>query len=156
MDAHASEMTPAELNSSAVSATAHCLTGCALGEFTGMAIATIFGWGNHTQIFLAIGLAFLFGFSLTARPLVKAGLAFGTVVSTALAVDTLSIAIMELIDNLTILLTPGALEAGLGDARFWLPLLGGFVVAWPFAFAVNRAMIRRGTGHAVVHRYHQH
>ena len=154
MDAHASEMTPAELNSSAVSATAHCLTGCALGEFTGMAIATIFGWGNHTQIFLAIGLAFLFGFSLTARPLVKAGLAFGTVVSTALAVDTLSITIMEIIDNLTVLAIPNALDAGLDDPLFYGSIALGFAIAFPFAFLANRYLIARGRGHALVHEYH--
>src|SRR4051812_13379998 len=102
MDAHTDSMDPAELTSSAVSATAHCLTGCALGEFAGMAIATAFGWGNGAQIGLAIALAFVFGFSLTARPLIKAGLAFGAVLSTALAVDALSITIMEVIDNLTV------------------------------------------------------
>jgi len=154
MDAHATQMTPAELSSSAVSATTHCLTGCALGEFTGMAIATAFGWGNHTQIILAVALAFLFGFSLTARPLVKAGLAFGTVVSTALAVDTLSIAIMEIIDNLTVLLIPNAIDAGLGDPLFYGSIAAGFAIAFPFAFLANRYLIARGRGHALVHEYH--
>jgi hypothetical protein len=106
------------------------------------------------SIALAVGLAFLFGYSLTSLPLLRAGLAFAAIVPIALAADTVSIAIMELIDNLTMVLVPGAMEAGLTDARFWLPLLGGFVLAWPFAFAVNRAMIRRGRGHAVVHEYH--
>ena len=154
MDAHATQMTPAELSSSAVSATTHCLTGCALGEFTGMAIATAFGWGNHTQIILAVALAFLFGFSLTARPLVKAGLAFGTVVSTALAVDTLSIAIMEIIDNLTVLLIPNAIDAGLDDPLFYGSIAAGFAIAFPFAFLANRYLIARGRGHALVHEYH--
>jgi hypothetical protein len=86
--------------------------------------------------------------------LFRAGLALGVIVPIALAADTVSIAIMEFIDNLTIILVPGALEAGLGDLRFWLPLLGGFAIAWPFAFVVNRAMIRRGKGHSVVHEFH--
>jgi hypothetical protein len=152
--AHAVE--PAQLNRLATSATNHCLTGCVLGEVVGMVIATAFGWGDVASIAVAVGLAFLFGYSLTSLPLLRAGLALGAIVPIALAADTVSIAIMELIDNLTIVVVPGALEAGLGDARFWLPLLGGFVIAWPFAFAVNRAMIRRGKGHAVVHEYHGH
>jgi Domain of unknown function (DUF4396) len=139
-----------ELNRLATSATNHCLT----GEVTGMVIATALGWGHVASIAVAVGLGFLFGYSLTSLPLLRAGLAFTSIVSIALAADTVSIAIMELIDNLTVVLVPGALEAGLGDARFWLPLLGGFVLAWPFAFAVNRAMIRRGKGHAVAHQYH--
>jgi hypothetical protein len=143
-----------DLNRLATSATNHCLTGCVLGEVTGMAIATALGWGAVASIAVAVGLAFLFGYSLTSLPLLRAGLAFSAIVPIALAADTVSIAIMELIDNLTMVLVPGALEAGLADARFWLPLLGGFVIAWPFAFAVNRTMIRRGKGHAVVHEYH--
>ena len=100
------------LNQLAISATTHCLTGCAIGEFSGMAIATAFGWGNVAQIVLAIALAYVFGFGLTAVPLVRAGLAPGAVVSTALAADTISITIMELIDNLTVILIPSAMEAG--------------------------------------------
>jgi hypothetical protein len=146
----------APLNRLAASATNHCLTGCVMGEVTGMTIATAFGWGDVTSIALAVALAFLFGYSLTTLPLLKARLPFAAIVPIALAADTVSIAIMELIDNGFMLVVPGAMEAGLGDARFWLPLLGGFVIAWPFAFAVNRAMIRRGKGHAVVHEYHGH
>jgi hypothetical protein len=142
------------LNRLAVSATNHCLTGCLLGEVTGMAIATALDWGNVASIALAVGLAFLFGYSLTSLPLLRAGLALTAIVPIALAADTISIAIMELIDNLTVVLVPGAMEAGLGDLRFWAPLLGGFAVAWPFAFVVNRLMIARGRGHAVVHEYH--
>jgi hypothetical protein len=142
------------LNRLATSATNHCLTGCLIGEVTGMTIATALGWGDVASIALAVGLAFLFGYSLTSLPLLRSGLAFGAIVPIALAADTVSIAIMELIDNLTMVLVPGAMEAGLGEARFWLPLLGGFAIAWPFAFAVNRVMIRRGRGHAVVHEYH--
>ena len=144
----------ASLNRLATSATNHCLTGCVLGEVVGMVIATARGWGDVASIALAVGLAFLFGYTLTSIPLIRARLPLATIVPIALTADTVSIAIMEFIDNLAMVLVPGAMEAGLTDARFWLPLLGGFVVAWPFAFAVNRAMIRRGTGHAVVHEYH--
>lgn len=119
-----------------------------------MVVATALGWGNVASIVLAIGFAFLFGYSLTSVPLIRAGLPLAAIVPIALAADTVSIAIMELIDNLTVIFVPGALEAGLADARFWLPLLGGFLIAWPFAFMVNRSMIRRGRGHAVVHDYH--
>jgi Domain of unknown function (DUF4396) len=142
------------LNALAASATNHCLTGCVLGEVVGMVIATALGWGNSATIALSVALAFLFGYTLTSLPLFRAGLPFRAIVPIALAADTVSIAIMELIDNGFILLVPGALEAGLRDLKFWLPLLGGFVIAWPFAFAVNRALIRRGKGHAVVHEYH--
>jgi hypothetical protein len=119
-----------------------------------MVIATALGWGNLASIVLAIALAFLFGYSLTSLPLIRAKLSFAAILPIALAADTVSIAIMEAIDNAFILLVPGAMEAGLGDLRFWAPLLGGFAIAWPFAFAVNRMMIRRGKGHAVVHAYH--
>jgi hypothetical protein len=142
------------LNQLAASATNHCLTGCLIGEVTGMTIATALGWGDVASIALAVGLAFVFGYTLTSFPLLRAGLAVASVIPIALTADTVSIAIMELIDNATMLLVPGAMEAGLMDLRFWLPLLGGFVIAWPFAFAVNRIMIRRGKGHAVVHEYH--
>jgi hypothetical protein len=144
------------LNQLAASATNHCLTGCALGEVAGMVIATALGWANLTSIALAVALAFLFGYSLTSVPLVRARIPLAAIVPIALAADTVSIAIMELIDNGFVLLVPGAMEAGLDDLRFWVPLLGGFAIAWPFAFAVNRAMISRGKGHAVVHEYHEH
>jgi len=146
--------TPAELNALARSATNHCLTGCLTGEVTGMVLATAFSWGDVASIAAGTALGFLFGYAFTALPLLRAGLAIGAVIPIALAADTVSIAIMELIDNLTVVLVPGALDAGLGDARFWLPLLGGFAIAWPFAFAVNRALISRGKGHAVVHEHH--
>jgi uncharacterized protein DUF4396 len=121
-----------------------------------MIIATELGWGDIASIALAVALAFFFGYSLTSLPLLRAGLSVAAIVPIAFAADTVSIAIMELIDNGFILLVPGGLEAGLGDVRFWAPLLGGFVIAWPFAFAVNRTLIRRGKGHAVVHEYHPH
>lgn len=138
----------------ALTATLHCLTGCALGEFAGMAIATAFGWGNAAQMVLAIFLAYCFGFALTALPLVRAGLGARQVVATALAADTVSITIMELIDNLTVLAIPDAINAGLGDALFYVSIAAGFAIALPFAFLANRYMIARGRGHAVVHGYH--
>ena len=145
-----------QLNRLAASATNHCLTGCLIGEVVGMVIATALGWGALASIALAVALAFLFGYSLTSLPLVRARLPLASIVPIALAADTVSIAIMELIDNSFMLVVPGAIDAGLDDFRFWAPLLGGFVIAWPFAFAVNRAMIRRGKGHAVVHEHHSH
>jgi hypothetical protein len=144
------------LNRLAVSATTHCLTGCAIGEVAGMALATALGWGNLAQIVLAIGLAYFFGFGLTALPLVRAGLAAGAIVSTALAADTVSITIMEAIDNLAVVLIPSALDAGLGDALFYGSIAAGFAIAYPFAFLANRYLIARGRGHAVVHEYHGH
>jgi hypothetical protein len=137
-----------------VSATNHCLTGCAIGEAIGMVIATAFSWGNVPQVALAITLAYLFGFGLTAMPLVRAGLPAAAVVSTALAADTVSITIMELIDNLTVVIWPGALDAGLGDLLFYASIAIGFAIAYPFAFFANRFMIARGKGHAVAHEHH--
>jgi uncharacterized protein DUF4396 len=142
------------LNRLAASATTHCLTGCAIGEVTGMVIATAFGWGNVASIALAVGLAYVFGFTLTVMPLVRAGLAAGVVVSTALAADTLSITIMEVIDNLTVVLVPGAMEADLDDPLIYGSIAAGFAVAYPFAFLANRYMIARGRGHALVHEHH--
>ena len=145
-----------DLNRLAVSATTHCLTGCAIGELVGMAIATALGWGNAPQIVLAIALAYVFGFSLTARPLIKAGLPAGAIVSTALAADTVSITIMEVIDNLIVILIPSALGAGLGDPLFYGSIAAGFAVAYPFAFWANRWQIARGRGHALMHEQHAH
>jgi Domain of unknown function (DUF4396) len=142
------------LNRVAVSATFHCLTGCAIGEVVGMIVATALGWGDAASIALAVGLAYVFGFTLTARPLVKAGLSAGVVISTALAADTVSITIMEIIDNAFVLAVPGAMDAELTDPLIYAAIAGGFVVAFPFAWWANRYMIARGTGHAVVHQYH--
>jgi len=149
-------LTSSQLNRLAASATNHCLAGCVLGEVVGMVVATALGWGNAASIAIAVALAFLFGYSLTSLPLLRAGLPLAQIVPIALAADTVSILVMELIDNGFVLLVPGAMEAGLGDVRFWAPLLGGFAIAWPFAFAINRVMIRRGRGHAVVHQHHAH
>jgi hypothetical protein len=156
MEAHAQTNDRSELNGLAVAATTHCLTGCAIGEVAGMAIATAFGWGNAPQIALAIGLAYFFGFLLTSLPLIRARLAPRTIVTTALAADTVSITIMELIDNLVVILIPSALAAGLGDPLFYVSIAAGFAIAYPFAFLANRHLIARGRGHAVVHQHHAH
>lgn len=144
------------LNRLSVSATLHCMTGCVIGEVTGMTIATALGWSNAGQMALAIGLAFLFGYLLTSLPLIKAGLSIGAIVPIVLAVDTFSIATMELIDNAFILAVPGAAHAHLDEVLYWAVMLGGFVIAFPFAFLVNRALLRRGKGHALIHEYHAH
>jgi hypothetical protein len=142
------------LNRLAALATFHCLTGCVIGEIVGMIVATALGWGDLASIALAVALAFLFGYALTSRPLVRAGMTIRQIVPIALAADTVSIAIMEAIDNATILAWPGAVEAYLDDPLFWGPLVIGFVIAWPFAFLANRYLIARGKGHAVVHEHH--
>jgi len=145
-----------DLNRLAVSATNHCLTGCATGEVLGFVIATSLAWSAVGSLALAVGLAYLFGFAFTSRPLVKAGLAAGTVVSTALAADTISITIMEVIDNVVVVLIPGALEAGVDEPLPYASIAAGFAIAYPFAFLANKYMIARGKGHAVVHEHHGH
>lgn len=144
------------LNRLAASATTHCLTGCAVGEVLGMILATWWGWGNAASIALAIVLAFVFGYSFTAVPLLRSGLALGAVLGIALAADTFSIAVMELVDNAVLLLVPGAMDAGLGDLLFWASLAFALAVAWVAAFPVNRWLIARGKGHAVAHAHHGH
>jgi hypothetical protein len=144
------------LNRLSVSATLHCLTGCAIGEILGMAIATALGWSDAGQIALAVTLAYIFGFGLTAVPLARAGLPAAAVITTALAADTLSITIMEVIDNLAVVLIPGAMESGVGDPLLYASIAAGFAIAFPFAFLVNRSLIRRGRGHALVHEHHAH
>jgi hypothetical protein len=119
-----------------------------------MAIATGFGWSNTVQIFLAIALAFLFGYALTMTPVLRAGLSFRQATGVALAADTVSIVIMELVDNLFVLVVPGAIDAGLGDELFWWSIALGFAIAFGPAWAANRWLIGRGKGHAVVHQYH--
>ena len=134
------------LDALAVKATVNCLVGCAAGEITGMVIGTALGWSNVATLSLAIGLAFLFGYALTSVPLVRSGLTVAAVVPIALAADTVSITIMEAIDNAVVWAVPGAMDAALTDALLWGPLLGGFAVAFGPAFLVNRANIRRGKG----------
>jgi hypothetical protein len=139
------------LNQMAVSATLHCLTGCAIGEIAGMAIGTALGWSNWPTVVLAIALAFVFGYSLTSLPLLRAGLALGVVIPIALASDTLSIATMEIVDNLVVVVIPGAIDAGLGDLLFWGSLSFGLAVAFVVAVPVNRWLLARGKGHTAVH-----
>jgi Domain of unknown function (DUF4396) len=146
--------TQASLNRLAFSATAHCLTGCAIGEVLGLVIGTALGWGNVATIALAVVLAFFFGYSLTMLPLLRSGLALASVLPLAFASDTLSITIMEIVDNLIMVVIPGAMEAGLASLLFWGSLAFALAVAFVAAFPVNRWLIARGKGHAVVHEYH--
>ncbi len=143
-----------QLNRLALSATGHCLTGCAAGEVTGMAVGTVLGWGNLATVALAVGLAFLFGYALTSIPLFRAGLTLGAAFPIILGTDTVSIAIMEAIDNLFVLLIPGAMDAHVTDWVLWASIAGGFVIAFPFAWLANRWLLARGKGHALVHEYH--
>jgi uncharacterized protein DUF4396 len=149
-----SAMDGRELTRLAVSATAHCLTGCAIGEVLGLVLATWWGWQNVPSIALAVVLAFLFGYSLTMAPVLRSGLPLGQAVRIALAADTLSILTMEIVDNLVVLGVPGAMDAGLSDPLFWGSLAGSLVVAFVVTVPVNRALIARGRGHAVVHAHH--
>ncbi|MEU9283994.1 DUF4396 domain-containing protein [Streptomyces sp. NPDC048275] len=140
--------------SMAVQATLHCLTGCAIGEVLGMVIGTALGWGNAPTLILAITLAFFFGYALTLRGVLRAGVGLRTAIRVALAADTLSIAVMELVDNGVITLWPGAMDANLGDPLFWGALAFSLAVAFVVTTPVNKWTIGRGKGHAVVHRYH--
>ena len=142
------------LNRVAFSATVHCLTGCAIGEVLGMIIGTALDWGNRETIVLSIALAFLFGYSLTMLPLLRGGVTLAAAIPVALAADTLSITIMELVDNAIILVIPGAMEAGLSDLLFWGSLAVALLVAGLAAYPANRWLIARGRGHAVVHAHH--
>lgn len=144
------------LNRVALSAILHCLTGCAIGEVLGMVIGTALDWANWPTIGLSVALAFLFGYSFTMAPLLRAGLAFATAVPLALASDTLSIAVMEVVDNAILVVWPGAMDAGLGDWLFWVSLAIALLIAFWAAFPVNRWLIARGKGHAVVHAHHGH
>ena len=151
-----SQIHPGEqgLTRTAVLATLHCLTGCAIGEVLGMALATWWGWSAVPSIALAVVLAFVFGYSLTMAPVLRAGVPIRRAIAVALAADTVSIATMELMDNAVILAVPKAIDAGLGDVLFWGSLAASLVVAFAITVPVNRAMIARGSGHAVVHQYH--
>ena len=144
----------ASLNRLALAATWHCLTGCAIGEVHGLVVATALDWGNFASIALAVVLAFFFGYSLTLRPLLAGGVPLRRAVRVALAADTLSITVMEIVDNGFVLLVPGAMAAGLVDLLFWGSLGVGLFIAFWAAFPVNRLLIARGRGHAVVHEFH--
>jgi Domain of unknown function (DUF4396) len=146
----------ANLNRVALSATLHCLTGCAIGEVLGVIIGTALGWGNWETIALAIALAYVFGYSLTMLPLVRAGLALSVAIPLAFASDTISIAVMEIVDNAILVIIPGAMEAGLDAVLFWGSLAFALLLAGIAAYPVNRYLISRGKGHAVVHAYHGH
>ena len=152
--AHAHERSAPSLNRVAFAATWHCLTGCAIGEVLGLVIATAFDWGNVASIAVAVVLAFFFGYLLTLRPLVRGGVSLRRAARVAFAADTVSIGIMELVDNAFILIVPGAMAAGLDDVLFWWSLGVGLAIAFVAAFPVNRVLISRGRGHAVVHEFH--
>jgi hypothetical protein len=140
----------------AASATLHCLTGCAIGEVLGVVIGTALGWHGFATIALAVTLAFLFGYALTMRGVMRAGLSFKDALKVALAADTISIAVMEIVDNSFILAMPGAMEMGLADYRFWLTLAAALAIAFVVTVPINRWLISRGKGHAVVHQHHRH
>ena len=142
------------LNPSAVRATLHCLTGCAIGEVLGMVIATALGWGNVASITISVVLAFFFGYALTIGPILRAGVPLRRAAGLTVASDTISIATMELVDNAFLLIVPGALAAGLSDRLFWWSLLLSLAIAFVVTVPVNRWLIARGRGHAVVHGFH--
>ncbi len=152
--AHEARGAAASLNRTAFAATWHCLTGCAIGEVLGLVIATALDWGDVASIAIAVVLAFFFGYSLTLRPLLAGGVTLSQAARIALAADSVSIAVMEVVDNGFVLLVPGAMEAGLGDFLFWWSLGVGLFIAFWAAFPVNRLLIARGRGHAVVHEHH--
>ena len=143
-----------DLTRNAISATLHCLTGCAIGEVLGMVIGTALGWSNAPTVILAIVLAFFFGYGLTMRPVVTAGLSLGAALRVALAADTVSITVMEIVDNAFVLAIPGAMNAGLSSALFWSTLAASLAIAFVVTVPVNRWLIARGQGHAVVHQFH--
>lgn len=150
----AAAATGSELTRLAVTATLHCLTGCAIGEVLGMVLATWWGWGNTTSVLLAVALAFAFGYALTITPVLRSGLSLRAAVGVALAADTISISVMEITDNAIVLAVPGAMDAGLTDALFWGSLTVSLLIAFVVTVPVNRALIARGKGHAVVHKHH--
>ena len=152
--AHDASDDSSSLNRTALMATIHCLTGCTIGEILGMVIGTALGWGNWPTVALAVVLAFFFGYTMTLWPLRKAGMAWGTALGLAFASDTLSMTTMEIVDNAIMVAIPGAMDAGLGTALFWGSLIVSLIVAGIAAFPVNRWLIARGKGHAVVHAHH--
>lgn len=150
---HAAEAPPSPTRV-AISATLHCLTGCAIGEVLGLALGTWWGWSNGATIALAVALAFFFGYALSMAPLVRGGLSLRKALGIALAADTISIATMEVVDNAVVLAVPGAMDAGLTDLLFWGSLALSLAIAFVVTVPVNRALISRGKGHAVVHHLH--
>jgi hypothetical protein len=146
----------ANLTRQAISATLHCLTGCAIGEVLGMVLGTALNWSNAVTIVASIVLAFVFGYALTIRPVLRSGMPFKQAVRVALAADTVSIAVMEIVDNAIVLAIPGAMDAGLRTFLFWGSLALSLAVAFVVTVPVNRWMISRGRGHAVVHEHHHH
>jgi hypothetical protein len=142
-------------NAMAANATLHCLTGCAIGEIAGLMIGTAAGWSTTATIALAVGLAFLFGYLLSTVPLIQAGLGFFSALSVVFAADTLSIATMEITDNLVMALIPGAMDGGLVDPIFWIGMIIALTAAFLVAFPVNRYLIDKGKGHALTHQFHQ-
>jgi hypothetical protein len=152
--AHGHHQMHTSLNRLALSATLHCLTGCGIGEVLGLTIGTALGWTTAASIALAVGLAFFFGYALAMRPLLAAGLGLGQALRLALASDTISIVVMELIDNAIMLAIPGAMDAHLTDPLFWGSLAVALGLAFVVTFPVNRWLIGRGQGHALVHAFH--
>jgi hypothetical protein len=144
------------LSRTAFSATVHCLTGCAIGEVLGMVVGTAMGWSNGATVAISVVLAFFFGYALTMRPLLRSGLALAAAAKLALAADTISITVMEVVDNAIMLVIPGAMEAGLGSVLFWGSLSFALIIAGAAAFPVNMWLISRGRGHAVVHAHQGH
>jgi Domain of unknown function (DUF4396) len=144
------------LNRMAASATLHCLTGCAIGEIIGLIIGAATGLSNFGTVVVSIALAFVFGYSLSSLPLLKAGLGAGAVAGVVLASDTLSIAVMEIVDNLTVLVIPGAMNAGLTDATFWWSMMLALAIAYAAAYPLNRSLLQRGKGHAITHQAYGH
>ena len=153
---HTGHASPAgsELTKMAVSATLHCLTGCAIGEVLGMVIGTALGWGTWSTVLLAVALAFFFGYALTIGPVLRAGVPLRQAIGVALAADTISITVMEVLDNTVMVAVPGAMDAGLDSMLFWASLASSLVVAFVLTTPVNRWLISKGRGHAVVHEYH--
>jgi hypothetical protein len=150
--AHGHDM--GNVNAMAVSATLHCLTGCAIGEIAGLIIGTAAGLSNAVTIVISIALAFVFGFSLSILPLLRAGLTAGAALRVVVAADTLSIATMEFVDNVVMAVIPGAMNAGLVNVLFWVGMMVSLTAAFFAAYPVNRYLLQRGKGHALTHDYH--
>jgi copper chaperone CopZ len=151
---HSERPTGRALTRMAISATLHCLTGCAIGEVLGMVIGTALGWSNWPTVLLSVVLAFVFGYGFTIGPVMRSGLSLRAAIPIALAADTVSIAVMEIVDNAVVLAVPGAMDAGLTSALFWGSLAAALVIAFVVTVPVNRWLIGRGKGHAVVHEFH--